>query len=95
MKLFVYTIAAASMFVACTNSDAKQDAQKMAELFCKQNTIVTQAKDLTDSLVLKQLEEIEEEANKINKEIESKYAKDTKAMETFAKTYQEYILQCK
>lgn len=94
MKLFLILIASALIVASCQDSEAKKDARRMAELFCKQNKIVTQAVDLNDSLVLKQLQEIEQEANEISKEIESKYASDTKAMEVFSKTYQETILTC-
>lgn len=95
MKPVLYLAAMTFIAVSCSNSDAKQDAQRMAELFCKQNKIVVEAKDLSDSLIIKQLEKIEQEANEISKEIETKYANDSKAMELFSKTYQEHILNCK
>jgi biopolymer transport protein ExbB/TolQ len=93
-KIVLFSIILISV-VSCSNNNVKKDAERMAELFCKQNKIVSQAQDLHDSTVLKQLQQIEEEANKINKELESKYANDTKSMELFAKTYQERILKCK
>lgn len=94
MKQILILISFTLLLVSC-NRQVKKDAERMAELFCKQSKIVQQAKNLNDPTTKQQLTEIEKEVAVINKQLQTKYSKDIDAMETFAKTYQEGITNCK
>jgi len=84
-----------SLVLFSCNRQVKNDAERLAELFCKQSKIISDSPNLHDSKITKQLAEIEKEAESINSHLQKEYSNDIDAMETFAKTYQEGIKNCK
>ena len=94
MKRILFIVGVTLLLFSC-NRQVKKDAERMAELFCKQSKIMQEAKNLNDPTTKQQLADIEKEVDVIKKQLQTKYSKDIDAMETFAKTYQEGITSCK
>lgn len=94
MKQIILFVIISVLSLSC-NRQVVKDAERMAELFCKQNKIITESQDIHSAQVQKELEKIDKEVQQINDNLQKEYSKDIDAMEIFAKTYQEGIRNCK